>query len=134
MERKQQFNKQYKASRALTERGMTLIEIMIVVIIMAMIATGVAVAVIPQFNESRKNAAKSDVAAIRTAVQLYIVQNPGKCPTVEDLKEARVLDPKKRTVDPWENEFVINCNEDEPVVKSLGPNGQDDGDGEDDIF
>lgn len=118
--------RQYLASRSLAERGMTLIEIMIVVIIMAMIATGVAVAVIPQFKKSQVKAAKSDVAAIRTAVQLYQVEFPGKCPTGEDLKEERVLDKDKRTVDPWDKEFVINCSgNDEPDVFSMGPDMQE---------
>lgn len=110
------------------QRGMTLIEIMIVVIIMAMIATGVAVAVMPQLEKSRIKTARSDVAAIRTAVQLYLAENPSACPTVEDLKNGRYLDKSKRTTDPWENEFVINCQEgDDPEVYSLGPDGSEGG-------
>lgn len=108
------------------QRGMTLIEIMIVVIIMAMIATGVAVAVMPQLEKSRVKTAKSDVAAIRTAVQLYLAETPGKCPSMEDLKNDRYLDKGKRTTDPWDKDFVINCVEgDDPDVFSLGPDGQE---------
>ena len=61
------------------QRGMTLIEIMIVVIIMAMIATGVAVAVMPQLDKAKIKQAKSDIGAIRTAVQLYLAENSNKC-------------------------------------------------------
>lgn len=126
MESERNLNRRIEASRALAERGMTLIEIMIVVIIMAMIATGVAVAVIPQFKKSQEKAAKSDVAAIRTAVQLYQVENPGKCPSVEDLKEERVISKDKRTTDPWDKDFVINCSgNDEPDVFSMGPDMQE---------
>jgi len=130
MEHQQNFSERQIAARALAERGMSLIEIMIVVIIMAMIATGVAVAVIPRFQASQIDAAKTDVAAIRTAAQLYMVQNPGKCPTVEDLKTERYLDKNKRLVDPWDKEFVINCDGDsgDLEVFSTGPDMQEGGD------
>ena len=115
-------------ARATAQRGMTLIEIMIVVIIMAMIATGVAVAVMPQLEKSRIKTARTDVAAIRTAVQLYLAESPGQCPSVEDLKSGRFLDKAKRTTDPWDKDFVIRCIEgDDPEVYSLGPEGQEGG-------
>ncbi|MDJ0763745.1 MAG: type II secretion system protein GspG [Myxococcota bacterium] len=112
--------------RYVAEQGMTLIEIMIVVIIMAMIATGVAVAVIPRLEKARVDSAKSDVAAIRTAVQLYLAENPGKCPSIDDLKTERYLDQGKRTTDPWDKDFLISCSEgDDPDVFSMGPDMQE---------
>jgi general secretion pathway protein G len=108
------------------QRGMTLIEIMIVVIIMAMIATGVAVAVIPRLEKARIDNAKTDVAAIRSAVQLYLAENPGQCPSMEELKSERYIDTGKRTTDPWDKEFTINCVEgDDPDVYSMGPDMQE---------
>jgi len=114
------------ASAAALQAGMTLIEILIVVLIMATIATGVTVALLPRLEQSRVNQAKSDVAALRSAVQLYLAENAGKCPTVEDLKEERYIDRTRRTVDPWEQEFTIQCPEgDDPVVISKGPDKQE---------
>ena len=108
------------------QRGMTLIEIMIVVIIMAMIATAVAVAVMPQLEKSRIQTAKTDVAAVRSAVQLFLAESPGTCPSMDDLKAERLLDKGKRTTDPWDKEFVIVCIEgDDPDVYSTGPDMQD---------
>lgn len=116
------------AAELAAQRGVTLIEIMIVVIIMAMIATGVAVAVIPAMERSRIKTARSDVAAIRSAVQMYLADHPSGCPTVEDLKSSRYVDKGKRTQDPWERDFVIQCVEgDDPEVFSLGPDGQEGG-------
>jgi len=110
------------------QRGVTLIEIMIVVIIMALIATGVAVAVIPAMERSRIKTARSDVAAIRSAVQMYLADHPSGCPTVEDLKSKRYVDKSKRTTDPWDRDFVITCIEgDDPEVFSLGPDGNEGG-------
>ncbi len=114
------------AAQLAAQSGMTLIEIMIVVIIMAMIATGVAVAVMPQLEKSRIKTAETDSAAVRAAVQIYIAENPGKCPSVEDLKSEKYLDKNKRTTDPWDKEFVINCIEgDDPEVYSMGPDMQE---------
>ncbi len=114
------------ARRLAAQRGMTLIEIMIVVIIMAMIATGVAVAVMPRLEDARVKSAKSDVAAIRTAVQLYLAENPSNCPSIEDLKNDRYLDKGRRTTDPWDQEFVIQCPDgDDPDVYSVGPDKQE---------
>ncbi|MCP4599949.1 MAG: prepilin-type N-terminal cleavage/methylation domain-containing protein [Proteobacteria bacterium] len=125
-ERTESTEQNLSVARFAAEGGMTLIEIMIVVIIMAMIATGVAVAVLPRLEKARIDSAKSDVAAIRTAVQLYLAENPGKCPSMEDLKDEKYLDKGKRTTDPWEKEFTINCVEgDDPDVFSMGPDMQE---------
>ncbi len=114
------------ARAAARQQGMTLIEIMIVVIIMAMIATGVAVAVMPQLEKAKIKQAKSDIGAIRTAVQLYLAENSNKCPSVEDLQAERYLDKGKRTTDPWDQDFIINCpSGDDPDVFSVGPDGQE---------
>jgi general secretion pathway protein G len=128
MERRTPGARRRTAAALAAQRGVTLIEIMIVVIIMAMIATGVAVAVIPAMERSRIKTARSDVAAIRSAVQMYLADHPSGCPTVEDLKNNRYVDKGKRTTDPWDRDFVIQCVEgDDPEVFSLGPDGQEGG-------
>ena len=115
-----------ESARLARQQGMTLIEIMIVVIIMAMIATGVAVAVMPQLDKAKIKQAKSDIGAIRTAVQLYLAENSNKCPSVQELQEERYLDKNKRVTDPWDRDFGINCPAgDDPDVYSYGPDGQE---------
>lgn len=108
------------------QEGMTLIEIMIVVIIMTMIATGVAVAVIPRLEKARIDTAKTNVSSIRAAVQMYLAENANKCPSMDDLLSERYLDKGKETNDPWENPFMITCVDgDDPDVYSSGPDGQE---------
>ncbi len=115
-------NRRYGAG----QEGMTLIEIMIVVIIMAMIATGVAVAVMPQLEKAKVKQAKTDIGAIRTAVQLFLAENSSKCPSVEDLLAERYLDKGKKSKDPWERDFIINCpSGEDPEVLSVGKDGQE---------
>jgi general secretion pathway protein G len=128
MEVRQKNQRNKIAARLARQQGMTLIEIMVVVIIMAIIATGVGVAVMPRLKKARIDTATTDAAALRTAVQLYLAENGGKCPTVDDLKTGKYLDKSKRVTDPWDKEFVINCVEDDdPEVFSLGPDGQEGG-------
>ena len=111
---------------------MTLVEIMIVVIIMALIATAVGVAVLPQLQRARVTQSRSDALEVRSAVLLFMGQEPGAdCPTMDELMEAGVLDSSRRTNDAWDNPFIVECEGDDIIVMSNGPDGQ--GGTEDDI-
>ena len=114
-----------RAARGIKQEGMTLVEIMIVVIIMALIATAVGVAVLPRLQKAREDSTKTDAQQIRSAVTLYLGENPaGGCPTMDDLVEGAYLDKSKRTTDAWDNDFVIECEGDNVAVVSAGPDGQ----------
>ncbi len=110
-----------RREKRIEQRGMTLIEIMVVIIIMAMIATGVSVAVMRQSIEAKKRTAKTDVMGFGTAAMLYVIQNSGECPDTGQLIEGGYLNPKTRTRDPWNQEFSISCDGDEIDVISSGP-------------
>lgn len=104
---------------------MTLVEIMIVVIIMALIATAVGVAVLPALGRARVNQTRSDSQAVRSAVLLYLGQEPGAdCPTMEQLLEAGTIDHSRRTTDAWDHPFLIECDGEDIIVRSNGPDGQ----------
>ena len=111
------------ATRRAAERGMTLIEIMIVILIMAMIATGVSIAVTQRLESARESDARIGACTIGNAVTMYMAEHPRKCPTLEDLKGG-YLDANKGTLDPWEQDYVIDCANKEPEVYSLGKDGQ----------
>jgi type II secretory pathway pseudopilin PulG len=100
---------------------MTLIEIMIVIFIIAMIGTGVAVAVLPQLQKAQIKSTQVDAQALRSAVMLYVADNPRGCPTVEDLVSERYLDGSKRTADAWDTEFQVTCEDGDVGVISAGP-------------
>lgn len=118
-----------RAARKLqSQRGMTLIEIMIVVVIMALVATGVSIAVIPQLNKARIKQAVTAVETVRTAVQLYVATNNAKCATMDQLIEDKAIDKSKATTDPWDNEYRIECDGTEITVISAGPDGEFDTD------
>lgn len=103
------------------QEGMTLIEIMIVITIFAMIAGGIAVALLPQLEKARVKTTKTDAQALRSAIMLYVADNPRECPTVEDLVTERYLDGSKRTADAWDTDFQISCEDGDIAVISAGP-------------
>lgn len=117
-------SQQTQARRRRRREGMTLIEIMIVITIFAMIAGGVAVALLPQLEKARIKTTKTDAQGLRSAVMLYVADNPRACPTVEELVSERYLDGSKRTSDAWDTPFQISCENGEISVLSAGPDLQ----------
>ncbi len=111
--------------------GMTLVEIMIVVIIMALIATAVGVAVLPRLKQAKIDSTRTDAQSVRSAAVMYISENSNDCPTVDALVEGGFLDRSRRTADAWDKPFVIECEGDDVIVISGGPDGEMGG--EDDI-
>lgn len=104
---------------------MTLVEIMIVVIIMALIATAVGVAVLPRLKKARIDSTKADAQTVRSAVQMFLGDHPGgECPSMEKLVEDGQLDRSKRTADAWDRPFQIECDGEDVTVVSPGPDGQ----------
>lgn len=105
-------------------QGMTLIEVMIVVIIMALIATAVGMAVIPMIDTGNRKAAETDCATIRGAVEAWHLSRPAaSCPSVDELVDARILNRQARTNDPWGNDYRIECFDEEIIVSSAGRDG-----------
>jgi len=112
---------QLRRARRRRREGMTLIEIMIVVAILAMIAGGVAVALLPQLERAQIKTTATDAQGLRSAVMLYVADNPRGCPTVEEMVSERYLDGTRRTADAWDTPFQISCEDGEVSVISAGP-------------
>jgi general secretion pathway protein G len=123
------------------QRGFTLLEIMVVVIIIGLLAAIVAPNVIGQSDKARVEIARTNMAALGSALDLYKLDN-GKYPTTEQGLQALVEAPtdaknwtepyiKKEPVDPWQNEYVyISPGLDGPYdLYSLGADGQEGGEG-----
>lgn len=106
------------------QRGMTLVEIMIVVVIMGLIASAVGIAVNSQAKRARVEDARQGVRTIEHAVQLWQQDHPTGCPTVERLVADNVLNGHARTKDPWENDYSITCESGDVTVRSNGPDGR----------
>jgi general secretion pathway protein G len=103
-------------------KGFTLIELMIVIIILGILAMYVGPKIIGKPEEAKQTKARVDIAALETALKLYKLDN-GVYPSTEQGLQALVEKPEtgeipknwreggyleKRQVpkDPWKNEFV----------------------------
>lgn len=112
------------AKRRKSQAGMTLMEIMIVLVIVGMLATGIGVAVMPMLERARLRDTAKAVQVVKSAVNMYKLDNPRGCPDVNELVRSKYLDGSKSAADAWGNEFVVQCERGEIIVTSPGPDGQ----------
>ena len=109
--------------RARRRQGMTLIEVMIVMVIMALVATGAGFMIVPQLQKAKIKQTGTDAKTIASAAEMYMAEND-ECPTVEALVSEKILNSKLNTQDAWGNDYQIECDEDGPAVRSAGPDEQ----------
>ena len=102
-------------------RGVTLIEVMIVVVILGLIAGGVAVAVLPKLGQAQKETTRTSAMELRRAAESWRANHAGECPSPKKLQEDKAIDTASKTTDAWDIEFKIICDDDETTVVSFGP-------------
>jgi general secretion pathway protein G len=108
-------------------RGVTLIEVMIVVTIMGLIASAVAIAVTRQMREAQIKTTIMNEKAIRPIAALWRSDHPGdECPTTEQLRADGLLDASSSLTDAWGNRYIITCEANETSVVSYGPDKRPD--------
>jgi general secretion pathway protein G len=125
------------------QRGFTLIEIMVVVVIIGLLAAIVAPNFIGNIDTAQVNAAKQDIRQIETAMNLFRLDN-FRYPTTEEGIEALVRNPggnveatwkqylPRVPLDPWNNRFEYENpgqHGGEFDLYSFGRDGQEGGEG-----
>ena len=123
-----------RAARA-AQRGMTLIEIMVVITILGLIAAAVAVNVVGQLSDAKIKQARTDLHTLGNCLDLYKVDK-GRYPSTEEGLQAVVAAGKCKAGlrDPWGRDYVYmypgQLHPEGFDVKSYGADGQPGGDGE----
>jgi len=130
------------------ERGFTLIEIMVVVIIIGLLAAVIVPSVVGKVGEARVAKAKQDIQALGTALTMYRLDN-FKYPTTDQGLKALIEQPADPTIrnwrkggyisdgslkDPWGNDYQYvypSTHGKEYDLYSYGADGQEGGEGED---
>ena len=103
-------------------RGVTLIEVLIVVAIMSLIAGGVTVAVLPRFRQAQVDTANTTARELRTAANRWrAFRSSEGCPTISQLVQDKEIDSASKTTDPWDQPYKIVCDGDDTIVISFGP-------------
>lgn len=127
------------------QRGFTLIEILVVIVILAILGALVVPKIMNRPDEARVVAARNDVQSIVQALKLYKLDN-GSYPTTEQGLQALVSKPTSGPIpnnwksyldklpqDPWGHAYVYLSPglKGEVDVMSYGADGQAGGDGKD---
>jgi general secretion pathway protein G len=118
--------KTVRIMRRAAARGVTLVEVLIVVSIMAVISGGAVVLAFPLYKEARIKTAVVSAKEIKKAAQLYqeMDSTTEGCPTIQDLVSAKRLDANTAN-DPWGKPFRIVCGEGDIRVLSSGNDKKD---------
>ena len=104
------------------QRGVTLIEVMIVVVILGLIAGGVAVAVFPKLKKAQIETTTTSARALRSVAETWRSEHASdQCPSLEQLRTDKALDSASKLTDAWDSPFKITCEDDETIVLSYGP-------------
>lgn len=132
-------------------RGFTLIELMVVVVILGILALYITPKIMGEPEKAKRVKAKMDIASLETALKMYKLDN-GVYPSTEQgltalveqpetgadvpkkWREGGYLEKRKVPKDPWGNEFVYispGVNGDFDLI-SYGKDGAPGGESEDD--
>lgn len=129
------------------QRGFTLVEIMVVVVIIGILGALVVPKLLGRTGESRVTAARTDIKTLKSALQLYKLDNQ-RYPTTEQGLQALVQKPtsgpaangwkdggyiERLPKDPWGNayQYLQPGLHGDIDIFSLGADGQPGGTGED---
>jgi general secretion pathway protein G len=115
-------------------RGMSLLEIMVVITLIGLVTAAIGVAVMNQLSKGQSDTARNQAYEVAKSLELYKL-NTGRYPTTSEGLQVLVSPPKGKPLmealpkDPWGNDYVYTIpgqkNPNKFDVRSKGPDGQE---------
>lgn len=134
-------------ARRKRQRGITLVELLVVILILGVLTTIIAVNVLPAGDRAKTQAARTQISLLSSALQQYrldvgnypspdegleaLVRAPGNLKRPERYRTGGYLDKPSLPVDPWDNAYVYNIPGEfgEFEIISYGRDGRPGGEG-----
>ena len=115
-------------------RGMSLLEIMVVITLIGLVTAAIGVAVMGQLSKGQSDTGRNQAYEIAKSLELYKLNN-GRYPTTAEGLQVLVTPPKGKPLmdtmpkDPWGNDYVYTIpgakNPSKFDIRSKGPDGQE---------
>jgi general secretion pathway protein G len=125
---------QETAARATAPRGMSLLEIMVVITLIGLVTAAIGVAVMNQLGKGQSDAARNQAYEIGKSLELYKLQN-GRYPTTAEGLAVLASPPKGKPImesipkDPWGQDYIYTIpgqkNASKFDIRSKGSDGQE---------
>lgn len=122
------------AARTTAPRGMSLLEIMVVITLIGLVTAAIGVAVMGQLGEGQKKTATNQAYEIGKSLELYKLNN-GRYPTTSEGLQVLVTPPKGKPLmdalpkDPWGADYIYTIpgqkNPSKYDIRSKGSDGQE---------
>ena len=108
--------------RKAASRGLTLVELVIVITIIGVLTAAISIGVMAAKKKADVGTTNTACNSIRSASILWKSSHPGDdCPTVDQLKQEGLLEKAFNSKDPWGNPFQVACDVDEITCSTNGP-------------
>lgn len=121
-------------ARATAPRGMSLLEIMVVITLIGLVTAAIGVAVMGQLGEGQKKTATNQAYEIGKSLELYKLNN-GRYPTTAEGLQVLTAPPKGKPImdalpkDPWGADYIYTIpgqkNPSKYDIRSKGSDGQE---------
>jgi general secretion pathway protein G len=121
-----------EAARRRATRGMTLIEIMVVIVIIGVLGSALAYGVFGMLGDAKIDAAKAQIATVGGVIEAFEARQGDFPESLQSLTEGKRAKLKQQNLkDPWKQDLLYSAQGDAFTLCSNGPDKKSGG--EDDI-
>jgi general secretion pathway protein G len=108
--------------RRATSRGLTLVELIIVITIIGVLTAAISIGVMAAKKKADIGTTITACNTARNATVMWKSSHPTEdCPTIEQLKQEKLLGSDYSVKDPWGNPLKLACDSDETTCTTAGP-------------